>query len=64
MYEFLIAIVVALAVFGVFVAGMALRQRRHPDQAAGGGCAHHGGRIRCLDCSSRAGAASPRPESR
>ena len=64
MYEFLIAIAAAIAVFGVFVAGMALRQRRHPDQGAGGGCAHHSGRIRCLGCSSRAGAAAPPPESR
>ena len=64
MNEFFIAIAGAVAVFGVLVAGLALRQRRHPDQASGGGCAHHSGRIRCLDCPSRAGAASPGPESR
>jgi hypothetical protein len=63
MNEFFIAIIFAVAVFGVLVAGLALRQRRHPDQASGG-CAHHSGRIRCLDCPSRAGAAAPGPDSR
>jgi hypothetical protein len=52
-----------VAIFGVLVAGMTLRQHRHPDHGAGG-CAHHSGRIRCLDCPSRAGTGSPRPESR
>jgi hypothetical protein len=54
---------VAVAVFGVLVAGMTLRRQRHPDHGTGG-CAHHSGRIRCLDCPSRTGAVSPRPESR
>ncbi len=63
MYEFVITIAVAVAIFGVLVAGMTLRQHRHPDHGAGG-CAHHSGRIRCLDCPSRAGTGSPRPESR
>jgi len=59
MHEFFIAI----ALFGLFVAGLSLRQRRHPGQA-GGGCAHHGGRIRRPGCSPRAGVASPPPASR
>lgn len=63
MYEFLVTIAVGVAVFGVLVAGMTLRQQRHPDHGTGG-CAHHSGRIRCLDCPSRTGAVSPRPESR
>ncbi|MDD2603183.1 MAG: hypothetical protein RBR20_12890 [Desulfobacterales bacterium] len=63
MYDIIVTIAVTMAVFGVFVAGLALRQRRHPDRTGGGGCAHHSGPIRCLDCPSRAGTASPRPES-
>jgi len=58
MHEFFIAI----ALFGLFVAGLPLRQRRHPGQAGGG--AHHGGRIRRPGCSPRAGVASPPPPSR